>query len=228
MVKEVLKYLYNKIFIFYLSLFKKCKFGRNCSVSYDSKFEEKNYIGSNSKFIHSSIGYGSYVSDSADICYTKIGKFSSIGKNFITSVGSHPIHKFVSTHPAFYSIKHILPFPFVKEQRYEEYSFIEKNVSISIGNDVWIGNNVVIVVGRGGVKIGNGSVIGAGAVVTHDIPEYAVAVGAPAAVIKYRFTTEDIIFLKQLNWWDKNEKWFFKYAEYFNDIDTLKEKLYEV
>lgn len=55
--------------------------------------------------------------------------------------------------------------------------------SVVIGDDVWIGTRVIILPG---VKIGKGSIIGAAAVVTKDVPEYAVAVGVPAKVIKYR------------------------------------------
>ena len=54
---------------------------------------------------------------------------------------------------------------------------------VTIGNDVWIGMRVIIMPG---VKIGNGAVIGAGAVVTKDVPDYAVVGGVPAKVIRYR------------------------------------------
>lgn len=54
---------------------------------------------------------------------------------------------------------------------------------VEIGDDVWIGTRVIILPGR---KIGKGSIIGAGAVVTKDIPEYAVAVGNPARIIRFR------------------------------------------
>ena len=54
---------------------------------------------------------------------------------------------------------------------------------VEIGNDVWIGRRVIILPG---VKIGNGCIIGAGAVVTKDIPDYSVAVGVPAQVVKNR------------------------------------------
>ena len=54
---------------------------------------------------------------------------------------------------------------------------------VTIGNDVWIGLNVVILPG---VSIGNGVIIGAGAVVSKDIPNYAVVGGVPAKIIKYR------------------------------------------
>lgn len=75
----------------------------------------------------------------------------------------------------------------------ESHNFSDRNVPIKmqglspqpvvIGNDVWIGSKVTIL---GNVKIGNGAVIGAGSVVTKDIPEYAVAVGVPCKVIRYR------------------------------------------
>lgn len=58
---------------------------------------------------------------------------------------------------------------------------------VTIGNDVWIGGRVTIMPG---VNIGDGCVIGAGAVVTHDIPPYSVAAGVPAKVIRTRKSTE--------------------------------------
>lgn len=54
---------------------------------------------------------------------------------------------------------------------------------VTIGNDVWIGMRSIIMPG---VKIGNGAVIGAGAVVTKDVPDYAVVGGIPARVIRFR------------------------------------------
>ena len=56
--------------------------------------------------------------------------------------------------------------------------------TLTIGNDVWIGRNVTIL--SGVRRIGNGAVIGACAVVTHDVPDYAIVAGNPAKVIKYR------------------------------------------
>lgn len=67
-----------------------------------------------------------------------------------------------------------------------------------IDNDVWLGANVVVMQG---VHIGNGAVVGANAVVTHDIPPYAIAVGIPARVIKYRFDEEVIQKITDTGWW---------------------------
>lgn len=68
-----------------------------------------------------------------------------------------------------------------------------------IGNDVWIGYGATIM---SGVKIGNGAVIGANAVVACDVPDYAIAVGNPAKIIRYRFRPEAIERLLALSWWD--------------------------
>ena len=76
-----------------------------------------------------------------------------------------------------------------------------KNVTkgpIIVRDDVWIGSHVLIL---SGVEIGQGAVIGAGSVVAKSIPPYAVAVGNPARVIKYRFSPEIIeILCKRLNY----------------------------
>ena len=71
--------------------------------------------------------------------------------------------------------------------------------NIIIGHDVWIGAGAMIL---SGVKIGNGAVIAAGAIVTRDVPAYAVAGGVPAKVIKRRFTPEQIARLEQIQWWN--------------------------
>jgi virginiamycin A acetyltransferase len=68
-----------------------------------------------------------------------------------------------------------------------------------IGNDVWCGANVVIMQG---VKVGNGAVIGANAVVTHDVPDYGIALGIPAKIIRYRFDDEIIKAIKESRWYD--------------------------
>ncbi len=70
---------------------------------------------------------------------------------------------------------------------------------IIIGNDVWIGTNAIIL---SNVKIGDGTVIAAGAVVTQDIPPYAIVGGVPAKVIKYRFSKGIIENLERIRWWE--------------------------
>jgi acetyltransferase-like isoleucine patch superfamily enzyme len=69
---------------------------------------------------------------------------------------------------------------------------------VVIGNDVWIGAEAMIL---SGVTIGDGAVIGARAVVTKDVPPYAVVGGNPARVIRMRFDEATIARLQNLKWW---------------------------
>jgi serine acetyltransferase len=73
---------------------------------------------------------------------------------------------------------------------------------IVIENDVWIGAKSTIM---SGVKIGNGAVIGATTTVTKDVPPYAIVVGNPGKIVKYRFTEKQIELLLKISWWDWNE-----------------------
>lgn len=75
--------------------------------------------------------------------------------------------------------------------------------NINIENDVWIGANSTIM---SGVKISNGSIIGATATVTKDVPPYAIVAGNPAKIIRYRFNDEQINSLIKIAWWDWDEQ----------------------
>lgn len=73
---------------------------------------------------------------------------------------------------------------------------------VTIGNDVWIGLRATVLPG---VKIGHGAIIGANAVVTKDVPPYAIVVGNPGRIIRYRFDAETVSKLLSIRWWDWDE-----------------------
>lgn len=73
---------------------------------------------------------------------------------------------------------------------------------IIVENDVWIGAKSTIM---SGVKIQNGSIVGANSVVTKDVPPYSIVVGNPAKVVKYRFTERQIESLLKIKWWEWTE-----------------------
>ena len=85
------------------------------------------------------------------------------------------------------------------------------------GNDVWIGSRATIL---GGVTIGHGAIIAAGAVVTKDVPPYAIVGGVPAKVIKYRFNEQQIEKLLSNPWWDKPIRWIKEHSQEFKDIEV--------
>ena len=94
-----------------------------------------------------------------------------------------------------------------------------KNIAVSIGYDCWIGEGAFL---KGGVKIGNGAVVLAHAVVTKDVPDYAIVGGVPAKIIKYRYDNETIKFLQKIKWWNNERERFKSHWRLLIDIDKLK------
>lgn len=70
---------------------------------------------------------------------------------------------------------------------------------VTIGSDVWLGSGCLIL---SGVEIGHGAVVGARAVVTRDVPAYAVVAGNPARVIRHRFDPPTVAGLVETAWWE--------------------------
>ena len=70
----------------------------------------------------------------------------------------------------------------------------------------------------GGVKIGDGAVIGTGSIVTKDIEPYSINAGVPAKIKRYRFEKEQIQKLRQMKWWEKDEAWIRKNIHKFTDV----------
>lgn len=140
---------------------------------------------------------------------SRIGRFCSINvtariwnNHSLDAVTTHPI----LDHRLFYSRKEEgLRKAFVKKYGKHhgnaefENSEIRDNRPVEIGNDVWIGANAIILPG---VRIGDGAVLAAGAVVTKDVEPYAVVGGVSAKIIKYRFREEMREAFLRIRWWE--------------------------
>ena len=201
---------------------KNCKFGRGTTIDSAARFEGENKLAANATFLNSSIGYASYIGERSFIKNAAIGRYSSIATDVMTVSGTHPTD-FVSMHPAFYSTAKQAGFTYVDKDSFAEYDYLDKDqkISVKIGNDVWIGARATILEH---VTIGDGAVVASGAVVTKDVPPYAIVGGVPAKVIRYRFSPEEIEKLLEIKWWDKDEAWLKQHANEFCSIREFLEK----
>src|SRR3569833_1920540 len=120
---------------------------------------------------------------------TVIGRYCSIAAGVTCFNANHPIER-RSLHPYFYHpLLGIVPQETIERSR------------LTIGNDVWIGHNALILPRV--AEIGNGAVIGAGSVVTKNVPAYAIVAGNPARVLRYRFSPDVQSQIEASKWWDR-------------------------
>ncbi len=187
---------------------------RNSIIDNNCSFDKKTILNRNSRVLKNCIinnvvlGSYSYIGKNSLIQNVKIGKFCSIANNVIIGLGKHPVKNF-STSPIFYRKKNTLGINLFKENM--DFNQYEETI---IENDVWIGARVIIL---DGVKIGNGVIVAAGAVVTKDVPDYAVVGGVPAKIIKYRFSKSKMEYLLKHSWWDYDLKKIKKNIDKFNE-----------
>lgn len=124
------------------------------------------------------IGEYSYISEWCHIAqFTRIGRYCSIAN--LCTIGAQP-----------HSLNELTTYPVAGEATPKE---------TIIGNDVWIGSGSIILAG---IIIGDGAVIGAGSVVTKSVPPYAIVIGHPAMILRYRFSPEVIAELLASKWWE--------------------------
>jgi len=184
------------------------------SGSYNSRIDSSALCFHPYHISNSEVGKYTYIAINSTINNATIGKYCSIGPNLICGWGIHPTNG-ISTAPMFYST--------LKQNgiTLSEVDKIQELKPSFIGNDVFIGANVTIL---DGVTIGDGAVIGAGTVVSKDIPPYAIAVGCPIRILKYRFEPEQIDKLLKIKWWEFDEEKLKDVERMFFEVNEFIEK----
>lgn len=161
---------------------------------------------------NSSLGRYTYVAEFARLSRCDIGGFCSIASGAAVGGGVHPTRDWVSTSPAFFSTLGQAGASFVAESLFEE---LPRTI---VGHDVWLGTNSQVLPG---VKVGTGAIVGAGAVVTRDVPPYAIVAGVPARLVRMRFEPEQVSALVQSEWWARDESWLRAHAGEFRSVSAF-------
>ncbi len=180
----------------------------------DNILEDYVNIAHHAQCSFSKIGLRTSIGRYAKIRYANIGKYCSISWDVTIGATEHSLHA-VSSHSFTYRSK----FGVCEKNREIKHQYVE------VGNDVWIGCGSIVLPG---VKIGDGAVIGAGAVVVHDVIPYEVVGGCPAHHISMRFPDEIIDVLLQLRWWDRDDNFIRENLDLFSpeiDITVNSEAL---
>lgn len=121
---------------------------------------------------------------------TTIGRYSVIYPTAKAFNANHPMNT-LSVHSLFYNPIH----------GFSDHDILKRS-KLTIGNDVFIGHNAIILPSVS--TIGDGVIIGAGSVVNKDIPPYAVVVGNPCKIVRFRYPDEKISEIMATKWWEKS------------------------
>lgn len=151
-------------------------------------------IGAETSMSESTFGDYSYAVQNCSIVWADIGKFCSIAAETRINPGNHPMWRAALHHFTYRSKSY--GFAVEDDKEFFEWRAAHRVV---LGNDVWIGHASTILPG---VKIGTGAGIGAGAVVSKDVPPFAIYGGVPAKFIRFRFPEKVQEDLMNLAWWD--------------------------
>jgi phosphonate metabolism protein (transferase hexapeptide repeat family) len=151
-------------------------------------------VGARTTIAETTMGDYSYVVNDSSIIYAEIGKFCSIAAHTRVNPGNHPMWRAALHHFSYRSVSYQLG-----EEDDLEFFDWRRSHKVVLGDDVWIGHGAIILPG---VTIGTGAGVGAGAVVRHDVPPFAIVGGVPARQIRWRFDEPVRQALLEIAWWN--------------------------
>lgn len=218
-VKEVARAMHNCMSVIKLNANRNIQIGHHTKVRF-AEVAQYVKVGSFCNIQRMRVSAYTYIGDYCELPQTQIGKFSSIAGHVVLASGNHPMD-YLSTSPYTYAQ---MRWSLANENYFTDefyYTSPGGDCLCEIGNDVWIGTGALLVCGKSALSIGDGAVIAAGAVVTRNVPPYAVVAGCPAKVIRYRFDKQTIIRLQTTKWWERDAKWLVRHTQYFDHPTQL-------
>jgi phosphonate metabolism protein (transferase hexapeptide repeat family) len=161
---------------------REAKIGHCCEILGDTYIE------------YSELGDYSYLGSGCSVADAQIGRFCAIAARVRIGAPNHPIDR-----PSQHRFTYCPEYYCAGAQR--DHAFFQQRRSdrVLIGNDVWIGHAAIVLPG---IKVGDGAVLAAGAVVTRDVAPYTIVGGVPARQIRERFNREIAAQLSRIAWWD--------------------------
>lgn len=159
----------------------------------DTVFGRYNEVGPRTRLAECSFGDYAYVVNDSNLIYTDVGKFASIASHVRVNPGNHPLPRAALSHFTYRASAYGLG-----EDEAEFFAW-RRSFRCRLGADCWLGHGAIVLPG---VSVGIGAAVGAGAVVTKDVPDFAVVAGNPARVLRYRFAEEIRAALLRISWWD--------------------------
>jgi len=158
-------------------------------------FQQKFHFGSSSQ-----VGAFTYLNSGVAVSCQSIGRYCSIAGKARIGEHQHPV-EWLSSNPFQYNRARFAFSTVARHYRPLDPAASPNNFrkpAPRIGNDVWLGSHVAVL---RGTTIGDGAIVASGAVVTKDVPPYAIVGGVPASLIRYRFDEATIERLQELRWW---------------------------
>lgn len=177
----------------------------------DSTLGRWTEIGARTKIVETRLGDYSYVVHDCRIIYATIGKFCSIAAQTRVNPGNHPMHRAALHHFTYRS------FQFDLGDDDETFFDWRRDFPVHLGNDVWLGHGSTVLPG---VSLGDGAVVGAGAVVSHDVEPFTIVAGVPAKKIRMRFSKEVQQALLRIRWWDWSQQLLQERLADFRNFDA--------
>jgi phosphonate metabolism protein (transferase hexapeptide repeat family) len=162
------------------------------AVVKDSTLGRWTAVGARTTLTETLVGDYSYLMNDCQTIYSEIGKFCSVASHTRLNPGNHPLWRAASHHFTYRS-----RFYGFGEDQEEIFQWRREN-RVVLGHDVWIGHRATVLPG---IRIGTGAVIGAGSVVTKDVPPYTIVAGVPARRIQRRVSEEVEAALLRIEWW---------------------------
>ena len=175
---------------------------RNCHIDSTAR------VCSKSELTRVTLGKFSYIGNDCFMVNVDIKAFCSIANRVCIGGARHPIER-VSSSPVFHEGENVLG----KNFQSLPYEHTPKTI---IENDVWVGIGTII---KAGITIHNGAVVGAGSVVTHDVPAYEIWAGNPARKIRDRFSDETKKKLLEISWWNWPDVEIERLSADFDDVE---------